>query len=140
MTGSGVRVPLAHQSIQALSSIALDGSSTGVSLRVRATLRVVRCDRSFHVTSRRPPETRCEEFQRYAKVVCLKGDAVENKSFAQSLDSFGACYAARAAATKVEAAQRANVEAHQRAWEAKRQLQQMGIRPDREETRAPSLR
>lgn len=71
-----------------------------------------------------------EEFQRYAKIVCLKGDAIENKSLPQSIETAGRCIAARIAAERVEAAQRQSAADHQRAVNARRQLGEMGVDPD----------
>jgi len=82
----------------------------------------------------RGPDQRCgtlEEFQRYAKIVCLEADAIENKSLPESIEAWGRCTAAKIAAQKVEAAQRENAADHQRAIEARRQLREMGVDPDR---------
>jgi hypothetical protein len=77
-------------------------------------------------------DNRCgtlEEFQRYAKIVCLKADTIENKSLPEGIEAWGRCTAANMAAAKVEATQRANAEAHQRAMDARRQLREMGVDP-----------
>jgi hypothetical protein len=74
------------------------------------------------------PDKRCytlEEFQRYAKITCLKEDA--------HIVGWGSCMAANIAASKVEAAQSANAANQQRVFEARRQLQAMGVNPDQPE-------
>jgi hypothetical protein len=79
------------------------------------------------------PDNRCgtlEQFQRYAKIVCLQADAIENKSLPESITASGRCAAAKIAANKFEAAQRANAADHQRAMDARRQLREMGVNPD----------
>jgi hypothetical protein len=80
------------------------------------------------------PDNRCgtlEEFQRYARVVCLKAEAIENKSLSESIEAMGRCTGANIAAQKVEAVQRQSAASHQRAMDARRQLREMGIDPDR---------
>jgi hypothetical protein len=69
-----------------------------------------------------------EQFKRYATIVCLKADAIENKNTAQSIELWGRCTAAKIAADRVEAAQQANAAAHQRALDAQRKLHEMGVR------------
>jgi len=78
------------------------------------------------------PDRRCgtlEDFQRYAKIVCLKADAIENKSLPESLEASSRCFAANIAAQKVQQAQQANAADHQRAMDARRQLREMGVEP-----------
>jgi hypothetical protein len=80
------------------------------------------------------PDNRCgklEEFQRYAKIVCLHGDAVENKNLPESLAAWRRCTLDLNRRRKVEATQRANAADHQRAMDARRQLREMGVDPDR---------
>jgi hypothetical protein len=81
----------------------------------------------------RGADNRCgtlEEFQRYAKIVCLQADAIENKNLPESIAASGRCFAAKIAASKVDAVQRANAADHQRALDARRQLREMGVNPD----------
>ncbi len=75
------------------------------------------------------PERRCgtlEQFEQYAKVVCLRGEATENKGFAESIEASGECLAARIAAERVASTQQENAQAHTRAMEAQRKLREMG--------------
>lgn len=83
------------------------------------------------------PDNRCgtiEEFQRYARIVCLKADAIENKGLPENIEAWGRCTAAKIAAQKVDSAQRANAADHERAMEARRQLRELGVDPDRAPT------
>jgi hypothetical protein len=78
------------------------------------------------------PDRRCgtlEEFRRYAKIVCLKADAIENKNLPEAIEASSRCFAARIAAQRVEQEQQANAADHQRAMEARRHLRQMGVEP-----------
>ena len=72
-----------------------------------------------------------EEFQKFAKIVCLQADAVENKNLPESISGSGLCTGAKIAASKVETAQRVNAADHERGMDARRQLREMGINPDR---------
>ena len=86
----------------------------------------------------RDPNYRCgtlEEFQRAAKIVCLKADAIENKNLPESIAAWGRCTAAKIAAQRVAATQQTNAADHQRALDARRQLREMGVDPN---TGAPS--
>ena len=69
-----------------------------------------------------------EQFKRYATIVCLKADAIENKNLPQSIELFGQCTAAKIMAGRVEATQQANAADHRRALEAQRKLREMGVR------------
>jgi hypothetical protein len=74
------------------------------------------------------PDRRCgtlEYFQRYAKIVCLKGDAIENKSLPEAIEASSQCIAAKRAATTVEEAP-SNAAAHQRALNTQQVLREMG--------------
>lgn len=71
-----------------------------------------------------------EQFQRRAKIICLKADAIENKNLPQSIQLWGYCTAATISAQKVEAAQQANAADHKRALDAQRKLLEMDIDPD----------
>jgi hypothetical protein len=78
------------------------------------------------------PDRRCgtlEEFQRYARIVCLKGDAIENKNLPEAIEASSRCIAAKIAATRVEETQRSNAAAHQRALDAQQQLREMEVKP-----------
>jgi hypothetical protein len=71
-----------------------------------------------------------EQFQRRAKIICLKADAIENKSLPQSIQLSGYCMAATISAQRVEATQKTNAQDHQRALDARRKLHEMGVDPD----------
>jgi hypothetical protein len=78
------------------------------------------------------PDRRCgtlEEFQRYAKIVCLKADAIENKNLPEAIEASSACFAANIAVQRVQQTQQANAADQQRAAEARRQLREMGVEP-----------
>jgi hypothetical protein len=90
-------------------------------------------------------ERRCgtlEEFERYAKVVCLQGEATENKGVAGDIEAWGSCFAARIAAERVASTQQENAQAHTRAMEAQRQLREMGVNStaSRSDTPAPAIK
>ncbi|MEX0852188.1 MAG: hypothetical protein WD036_02740, partial [Bauldia sp.] len=68
-----------------------------------------------------------EQFKRYATIVCLEADAIENKNLPQSIELAGRCTAAQIMASRVEATQKANAEDHRRALEAQRKLREMGV-------------
>src|ERR1700757_530002 len=78
------------------------------------------------------PDRRCgtlEEFQRYAKIICLKAEAIENKNLPEAIETSSCCFAAKIAAQRVEQTQQVNAADHQRAMEARRQLREMGVEP-----------
>lgn len=76
------------------------------------------------------PDRRCgtlEQFQHYAKIICLKAEAIENKNLPEAIEASSLCFAAKIAAQRVEQTQQANAADHQRAVEARRQLREMGV-------------
>jgi hypothetical protein len=69
------------------------------------------------------------QFQTWARVVCLQWKAIERPTLAQTVDGWGRCHGAKAAAENVAAAQRVNGERAAQAHDAQAQLRAMGITP-----------